>query len=176
MIKNKNDLRKYLEEDCFVNLGKRKLFKFELFLKLLYRSESGMAYHYLRCLRKYEYAMNKCNSNWSKIYLIWRRLVWHRLSFKYNIIIQPNTVKYGLYLPHLIGGGIVINCESMGQYCTINTGVLIGNKNSNVNRATIGNNVILCPGSKVIGAVSVGNNTIIVELQTNLRQKVKLHY
>jgi len=49
----------------------------------------------------------------------------------------------------------------MSQYCTINTGVLIGNKNSNVNRATIGNNVILCPGSKVIGAVSVGNNTII---------------
>ena len=66
-----------------------------------------MAYNYLRALRKLEYAEN-CLKKKSIIgYLIYRyRIIrFGRLSYKYNITLHPNTIGYGLYLPHIIGGG-----------------------------------------------------------------------
>lgn len=49
----------------------------------------------------------------------------------------------------------------MGNYCGANVGVLVGNKDSIHKIATIGNNVSLSAGAKVIGDVTIGNNCIV---------------
>ena len=90
------------------------------------------------------------------------KLVVSRISLKYNISIPINKVGYGLRLLHLAGGGgMLINCKSMGNYCGVNAGVLVGNKDTQDNTATIGDYVALGPGAKVIGKVTIGDNVFV---------------
>ena len=49
----------------------------------------------------------------------------------------------------------------MGTGCIVSTGVIVGNKDSQDNRAIIGNNVNLSVGCKVIGKVTIGDNVIV---------------
>ena len=91
---------------------------------------------------------------------IYYPIKWTRLSNKYGIYIHPNTVGKGLYIPHF-NGGIQLNCISMGDFCSVSSGVVVGNKGSQDNRAIIGNNVGLTIGCKVIGKVVLGNNVIV---------------
>lgn len=49
----------------------------------------------------------------------------------------------------------------MGDWCSVASGVVVGNKDSQTNRATIGNYVKLTLGSKVIGRVTIGNHVIV---------------
>lgn len=50
----------------------------------------------------------------------------------------------------------------MGAHCSVSTGVVCGNKgDDNRLRPTIGNNVQITVGAKVIGKINVGNNSII---------------
>lgn len=90
-----------------------------------------------------------------------------------NIIIQrcveiltgisiPPTVQIGkgLMIEHF--GGIVINGGTkIGDFCTISHGVTIGNKRPGGGAPTIGNNVYICVGAKVLGEIIVGDNCII---------------
>lgn len=163
MIKCKSDLRFYISEDRKRNLRTRPdAGRLKYFLMKLYKNENIMACDYLKCLRKYEYAIN-CRKGIdgviSRAYYRWKH---RRLSFKYNLLIYPNMVGYGLILSHFrIGGGIVINCNSMGNYCIANSGVMLGNKNSRENRPSVGDNVEFCAGAKVFGALNIGSNSII---------------
>ena len=61
----------------------------------------------------------------------------------------------------MIGGGIVVNCKSIGNYCAINSGVLLGNKNSQDEIPTIGDRVDMTTGCKIIGKVTIGENATI---------------
>lgn len=72
---------------------------------------------------------------------------------------MPNTVGPGLRIPHL-NGGIIVNCKSIGNNCTINSGVIIGN-NDRGELAEIGDNVNLTVGCKIIGGVHIGNNAVV---------------
>lgn len=51
----------------------------------------------------------------------------------------------------------------IGDYCSIHQGVTIGRKFAGEQKGvpTIGNNVIVFPGAKVIGNITVGNNVVI---------------
>ena len=49
----------------------------------------------------------------------------------------------------------------MGNYCIITSGVIVGVKGSKEKRPTIGNNVELTVGSKVIGGIVLGNNVTV---------------
>lgn len=49
----------------------------------------------------------------------------------------------------------------MGNYCSINCGVLVGNKHTRYEIPVIGDNVDLTAGCKVIGKVTIGNNVIV---------------
>lgn len=60
-------------------------------------------------------------------------------------------------------GGAIVNCLSMGQNCSVTSGVVIGNKNGQDNRAVIGNNCFFTLGSKVIGKVVIGDNVIVCQ-------------
>lgn len=67
---------------------------------------------------------------------------------------------YGFRATHL-NGGIIINCESMGNYCIVNSGVVVGVKTGVTKAPVIGNNVELATGCKVIGNVVIGDNVIV---------------
>lgn len=123
--------------------------------------ESYYVRKYLRTLRKLELYTNSSSLLWGgKLKKIYYTFKWKRLSNKYSIYIHPNAVGKGLYIPHF-AGGIQLNCISMGDFCSVSSGVVVGNKGSQDNRAVIGNHVELTIGSKVIGKVAIGNNVIV---------------
>ena len=122
-----------------------------------------MAFHYLHSLRKYEYALNCFPKNiFGRLGILYYKIRNRQLGYKYAITIHPNTVGYGLYLPHTAMGGVIINCKSMGNYCTVNSGCLLGKKTGDQSTTpTVGDNVTMNPGSCIIGEVQVGTNVVI---------------
>lgn len=159
MIQSKNDLKFYLQEDMFRNLGCRKMNPFAFIAKRIYNTEGMMAFCYLRSLRKYEFSLN-CLKNKGLIGQIacffykWHN---HRLGRRYNISIGANMVGYGFRIPHVIGD-LIINCNSIGCNCCANTGVVIGNRHTENDRPTIGDNVGFGVGSKAFGTIKIGDN------------------
>lgn len=158
MIKSKDDYIAYLQEDMLANINKPSSNWLEMLLKVYCGNERYIVVRYLRALRKYEYCLN-CQMPFKRIRLLMAKIRHHRLSYKYHLSIEPNTVSYGLRIPH-IEGGVRIYCKSMGYHCTVNTGVVIGTNNRGL-KAEIGNNVDITIGAKVIGGVHIGNNVII---------------
>ena len=151
MIQNKKDLKRVLKMDAEANgINGYK----DYLVKIFYGNVGARAYRYLRALRKYEYCINTKSP-----FSLYFRFRLRHLGNKYSVAIIPNTVGGGLYLPHL-EGGVVINCKSMGDYCTVNTGVVVGDKGSG-NLAVIGDRVNLCVGSKVIGNVKIADDVVV---------------
>ena len=153
MILNKNDLKLFLKSELYRNgfssYG-------DYLVKFIYGNDNARAVRYLRTLRNYEYYINT-NHFFLKHLLRYR---FRRLSLRYNISIKPNTVDHGLWIPHT-QGGIIINCEKMGCNCTVTSGVVVGDKGPATNVATIGNNVELTLGCKVLGKITIGDNVIV---------------
>lgn len=123
--------------------------------------ESYYVRKYLRILRLCEYYKGNISRGLHYRMMYYFYLTIHqRLSNKYKIYINPCTVGAGLYIPHF-AGGIYLNCKSIGKNCTISSGVVVGNKGSQDNRATIGDNVELTIGAKIIGKITIGNNVVV---------------
>lgn len=164
MITSKIMLKEYIAADKSRNMVNcsRKYLLIEPFLSLFgVVRESFYVRKYLLVLRKLEYYTNVRTHFWGGYLMrIYYTIKWKRLSNKYGIYIHPNTVGKGLYIPHF-NGGIQLNCISMGDFCSVSSGVVVGNKGSQDNRAIIGNNVGLTIGCKVIGKVVLGNNVIV---------------
>lgn len=152
MIKTKEELELYIRKDAEAN-GITQGWRY--WVKLLYGNVNAHVFRYLKSLRKYEYYQNT-NNPLRFGYRFYNR----RLGLRYNLAIPINVVGYGLYIPHL-EGGVIINCKSVGCNCKINAGVVVGNKWDNSQIATIGNNVELSVGSKVIGKIAIGDNVIV---------------
>lgn len=75
---------------------------------------------------------------------------------------QHTAIGFGLRFPHR--GGIVIHPMTViGENCEIMQGVTLGNNimKSRSGVPQIGDGVLLCAGSKIIGDVSVGNGSIV---------------
>lgn len=118
---------------------------------------------------KYSYWMRTCaflkQSNiWCRSIFVW--IAGHILrhyDYKYGISI-PYSIKIGsgFVIGHF--GGIVVNNKAViGKNCTITQGVTVGKANRGRNKGypTIGDNVYIGPGAKVIGNVRVGDNVAI---------------
>lgn len=163
MIGSKKELRLYLKEDLKRNLKKESLTWLDIIMYTLYPTDGYMAFSYLKSLRLYEYSINKYNKSGclGKLIIAYRRYNNHKLSIKYGICIAPNTIGYGFYIPHVVGGGIIINCKSMGCYCSANPGVIVGVNKSQDFKPVIGDYVALNIGCKVIGNINIGSNVII---------------
>ena len=86
-----------------------------------------------------------------------------RLNHKYGIQMSIGTnVGKGLFFPHY--SSIVISVDSIiGEHVTIFNGVTIGTERGGNKQGapTIGNNVVIATGAKVIGGIVVGNNVFI---------------
>ena len=159
MIQSKEDYLFYLKEDAKVNIHTDHCDSLRMWANIWYGNENYCFLRYLRALRKYEYVLNCTNGFWGKIRTLYAKIVWHRIGAKYGIIIKPNIVGYVLRMPHLVGGAI-LHCKSVGNYCTINSGVIVGTNNKG-GLAVIGDHVDLSVGCKIIGDVTIGDNVIV---------------
>jgi serine O-acetyltransferase len=91
------------------------------------------------------------------------RLILAHCCVKYGISIPYTTrIASGFYIGHF--GGIVIHPESViGRNCNISQGVTLGQANRGERKGvpTIGDDVYIGPGAKIVGNVHVGNNAAI---------------
>ncbi len=148
MIKDRKDLRIYLEEDRVAlgfsqkhpNLLGHEIWKFQI------------------ALRKYEYWHNKTRyENKMLIFpMLFSKLRYHRLSIKLGFTIPPNTFGPGLAIHHY--GCIVVNDNArIGKNCIIQQCVNIGQNHGPDDVPTIGDNVYIGPGVKVFGRIKVAD-------------------
>lgn len=169
MIKTKNDLFNYLQEDSARYPKVNTLWK-RLRNTLVTNpiNSQALIFCYIVNLRYSEYHHN--NSFYAKkrgflalyhtIMTFWYFRKLRKISFKTGIQIPPNTVGPGVAIFHY--GSIVINPHSkIGAGVKLHPGVTIGKKNELCDTPVIGDNVIICTGAKVIGPLKVGNNVII---------------
>ena len=161
MIKTKKDLLFYINEDAAANyLSNTSWIKYRL--RLFAGSESAHVFKYLKTLRYCEFHFNN-NGILHKLLYAYYKVKLHRLGFKYCIRIPINVCGYGLTIYHLAGGGgCFVNAKSIGNYCKLQTGILLGNTHqSEDEKPIIGHNVTFGPGAKVLGKVVVGDNCYI---------------
>lgn len=148
MIHTKNDLKYYLEQDFKQNKVTQKGLRRWLYIHINPRL------HFIYNLRYYEYYYNQtgfCN----RLMKLYYYFIHKKLSYKLGFTIYANNFGPGLFIGHY--GTIVINRHTrIGSNCTINVDVNIG-----YGKTTIGNNVYIAPGVKIIKSVSIGNNVMI---------------
>lgn len=91
------------------------------------------------------------------------RLISHLARFLTGIEIHPGaTIGTGVFIDH--GMGVVIGETAIvGDYCLIYQGVTLGGtgKQSGKRHPTLGENVVVGAGSKVLGNLLIGNNVRI---------------
>ena len=123
-------------------------------------SEQKYIWLYIKALRYVEYYQNTSGGIINRLFMLW----WLRKLRKYSHItsfqIPPNVCGKGLTIWHW--GPIIINPAAIiGKNCTLYPGVLIGHKHPGGGAATIGDNVFIGAGTKIIGSVKIGNNVTI---------------
>lgn len=162
MIKNKNDLKLYIEADLgrYVNFISYNLKIFSLWIR---GSESLPIWKFIYSLRHYEFYLNKEEplSLIEKIIKQYWRFRYRHNELKYSIYIGTNTCGAGLKIMHP-GFRRLHTVAKIGNNCTILPMVLIGKKKPNTNcKAIIGNNVYISTGVTILAPVKIGNNVII---------------
>ncbi len=155
MITNKEDYLKYLREDRIAN----GYIKGSFLNELLFYSEHPRIMKYLRTLRKVEYLTNINKGPIQKILYIITSQQYSRLCYKLGIWIPVNSVGYGLKMYHIGDTGIGFQTK-LGNYCTLQKGVMIGAAASGKG-PMVGDDVYFAPGVKVFGDIKIGNNVII---------------
>ena len=160
MVNSQEALRQYIKADRDRYCPN---FKLPWIIRVMIGEEQTRIIHYLKIFRKYEYYINTQGNS------IFRRLLTHfyhirhlRNCVKLNLYLYPNTIGPGIRIVHL-GGRIELNAASIGKNFTVTAGVVVGKKDNDDNKATIGDNVELTLGCKVIGKVNIGDNSIICQ-------------
>jgi serine O-acetyltransferase len=129
--------------------------------KILAEVIAGDSFKYLFWLRVCRYAQEHPALK----YLLnpFTCLLLRKYGFRFGIAISPSTeIGSGFYIGHY--GSIVVNPQSrIGKNCNISHDVTIGQANRGRNKGspTIGDNVYIGPGARIVGAVKVGNNVAI---------------
>lgn len=152
MIHNVKELSQYLRQDAAASARK------SIFPKLL-GDEIWKFQLSLRCLELLSNQKGwKCRLLTPVRWMVkWK---YHRLSVKLNFTIPINAIEAGLSLPHY-GTIVIAKSAKIGCNCRIHEGVTIGATNGSAESATIGDNVFLASGAKIIGAVSIANRVSI---------------
>ena len=156
MIRNKQELKEYIAAD-------RSRYPIRWFDRFIF-SDPYHTFKDLKNLRKLEHLSNSRGGGiaFRKLLWVYRYWKWRRQSWKYGIKIAPNTCGKGLYVTHIMGGGIrVANNARLGDFCIIGPNCILGTKRSATDVPTVGNHVEICMGAKLYGSVSVGDNAVI---------------
>lgn len=159
MILNKDDLKRYLEEDGsnYQSIVGYKRWWHQLFANPI--SDQWYIWLYIRTMRYCEYHLNN-NGVWHKVMVkLWLNRL-RKVSRITGFQIPPNTIGPGLTIWHW--GPIIINPKvRIGENCTLNPMVIIGHKNEGEEAPKIGNNVFIGGGAKIIGSITIGDNVSI---------------
>ena len=149
MIQSKEDLKYYLDCDKkALGITRQKP-----------RFYSDEIWKFQRCLRRLEYYTN-CVGGGNKILKIINKIRFHSLSIKLGFSIPINVFGPGLAIVHY--GSIVVSPGAkIGANCRIYEGVTIGATNGSTKAATIGNNVFIGSGAKIIGDITISSNVAI---------------
>ena len=145
----------FIYSDLYRNVGNKKL------SSLIWNIFLGGSYKYNFWMRTCAYT--KKHSIFKIILYPISKLILIHFRYKFGIDISENTqIGSGFYIGHF--GCIVVNSSSkIGKNCNISQGVTIGQANRGKNKgyATLGDNVYIGPGAKIVGAVTIGNNVAI---------------
>ncbi|WP_053375561.1 serine O-acetyltransferase [Paenibacillus sp. FJAT-27812] len=129
--------------------------------KVFYRQFMLPGFHYMFWFRLCRYLRLK-SKVWYPFYAF-SMVMLQRYKYKYGISISPATdIGKGFYIGHY--GGIVISSKAkIGDNCVIMQGVTIGASNRGKSKGvpTIGNNVYMGAGAKIIGAITIGDHAAI---------------
>lgn len=158
-MQTKEEFLRRLKQDLERNFYTRKSY----IMGLIFHEESSYVIRLLKLYRRCVYLRpNRRKNIFKLIQWIYYSYLYKKYQFKYDTYISLDSdIGGGLWMPHL--GGIIVNCISMGENCSVTKGVVIGNKVGQENRARIGNNCFFTLGSKVIGGISVGDNVIVAQ-------------
>lgn len=134
-----------------------KTFSTSVFL-ISFVSNSG--YNYTCLMRICNYLYGK---NYLLLFCLVARFFLRHCRFRYGISIPFSTqIGRGFFISH--PGDIVVNSATkIGHNCNISQGVTIGIsvRGKHKGTPTIGNNVYIGPGAKIIGNIVIGNNVAI---------------
>ncbi len=113
-------------------------------------------------LRKLEYYANMSPAKRKFCYPAYAlaKYKYHHMSVKLNFSIPINVFDAGLALPHY-GTIVVATGARIGKNCRIHEGVTIGATNGSSVAASIGNNVFIASGAKIIGEVTIADDVAI---------------
>lgn len=149
MIENKDELKYYLTADL-ISSGRKKFTLWDSFRRPVLR--------YQRLLRRYEYYLHCKHNVLKKLARYYCHYKLHSLSYALGIQISPNVFGPGLAIVH--HQGIVVSSDArIGKNCRIHAGVNIGAWKGKA--PTLGDNVYLGPGAKLIGGITVGDRCVI---------------
>ena len=158
MIKNKADLKKYLDADI-----KRYPNPPRNFVGSILKTEKYIIWNQIKNLRKLEYYQNTQTNFFRKLLYNLQLVRYYRIMAKTNIFIYPNVFGPGLYIPHL--GRILTPPQAeVGSNCTLRPDLLImtnlGVSNKKNYAIKIGDNVEFSEGCK-IACKKIGNNVVV---------------
>lgn len=115
----------------------------------------------IRLMRKCEYfdSANGLSKLWMKPLFVWSYLRYKKKQVKLGITIPIHFAQPGFSIAHI--GCIAINQNAkIGKNCRLHEGVCIG-ANGTDEAATIGNNVFIGSGAKIIGKVTIADDVAI---------------
>lgn len=156
MIKSKADYYNYLEQDKKALVKEPKSFEDRIIGYL----SPNPNYTFQKRLRKLEYYTNCKNKGIYKLYVIYLRYKFKKISIKLGFSIPLNVFGPGLSIVHY--GTIVVNNRArIGKNCRIHACVNIGASGGQKAAPQIGDNVYIAPGAKIFGDIKIPNNTAI---------------
>ena len=152
MIQSKFDYKRFLKNDA-IALGQTRK-RPRLFGDEIWKFE--------RCLRKKEYfsTFSRMRKIVFLIPIIFNRFKFKRLSIKLGFSIPAGVFDEGLGIVHY-GNIVVSNGAKIGKNCRILEGVNIGATNGGSKAATIGDNVFIATGAKILGEITIADNVAI---------------
>lgn len=155
MINSKKELKEVLAKEFVLYFGEKDKFRF---LKLfLLRDHDYLIWKFVRLLRCTEYHYNVNHK--IRYYFYERRK--NKVGAFLGLTLFQNTIDSGLKIYHY--GSIMINGNArIGKNCQLHGDNCIGNKGIFDQKApTIGNNVDIGVGAKIIGSVHIADNVKI---------------
>lgn len=156
-VHNKEQLKRALalEKELYLPKGWNK----QKLLKFLTNDISFHLYRYVSYLRKAEYHHSQRGLYHKLLYVFYLRRK-NTLGIKLGLDIRLNTFDEGLLIYH--AGNIVVNgLARIGKNCKLHGSNCIGNNGKTGDVPTIGSNVRLGVGAKVIGGVYLADNITV---------------
>lgn len=153
MIRTKDDLKYYIDEDLKRFNGKKPSLK-----DWILHNEVWYIFYYIRHLRYVEYYEDK-----NKLLYFWHFFWYKRLGFKLRMTIYPNTIGPGFRIYHAGDFVHVGPNVQIGKNCTMLPGVVFGNKTEEPDDSPVivGDNCYFGLGCKIFGSVRIGNNVTV---------------